>query len=115
MTTEELKQLKGGGRHGFFSYAMNIDLKRGTVNLYMPYPKMPKATDLFNPSATVGTMDMYFSSSEGLGETLLLGEPGSKMAGVSRGAKATGGRAGVHRRTFGLFLAALHNQRRGHI
>ncbi|HIM23073.1 MAG TPA: prepilin-type N-terminal cleavage/methylation domain-containing protein, partial [Verrucomicrobia bacterium] len=42
MTTEELKQLKGGGRHGFFSYAMNIDLKRGTVNAYMPYPKMPK-------------------------------------------------------------------------
>ncbi|GIT05780.1 MAG: hypothetical protein CM1200mP29_11910 [Verrucomicrobiota bacterium] len=46
MTPEELKQLKGGGRNGFFSYAMNIDLKRGTVNSYLPYPRMPKATDL---------------------------------------------------------------------
>ena len=38
-----------------------------------------------------------------------------KVSGVSGAPQATGWRAGVHRRTFGLFLAALHNQRRGHI
>ena len=91
MTTEELKQLKGGGRHGFFSYAMNIDLKRGTVNSYMPYPKMPKATDLFNPSATVGTMDMYFSSSEGLGNPYYSVNPAARWRAFPERHKRQGG------------------------
>ena len=91
MTTEELKRLKGGGRQGFFSYAMNIDLKRGTVNSYLPYPKMPKGTDLSQPSATVGFMDMYFSSSEGLGNPYYSVNPAARWRAFPQRHKAQGG------------------------
>jgi prepilin-type N-terminal cleavage/methylation domain-containing protein len=49
------------GGTGFFSYAMNIDLKRdsdGTT--VMPYQRMPKLASLHNPSATVFMFDMVF-------------------------------------------------------
>lgn len=52
------------GQGGFFSYAMNIDLKRdptdttGQNPLY--YPQMPKLTNFKQPSATVFMFDMVF-------------------------------------------------------
>jgi prepilin-type N-terminal cleavage/methylation domain-containing protein/prepilin-type processing-associated H-X9-DG protein len=49
------------GVGGFFSYAMDIDLKRasdGTTAL--PYPTMPKLTSFRNPSAVVFLFDMVF-------------------------------------------------------
>ena len=54
---------------GFFSYGMNIDLKREYVSsegvyVAMPYPQMPKTTALPKPSATVFLFDMAFNSKE---------------------------------------------------
>ena len=49
------------GGTGFFSYAMNIDLKResdGTTP--MPWPQMPKLTSLKQPTATVFMFDQVF-------------------------------------------------------
>jgi prepilin-type N-terminal cleavage/methylation domain-containing protein len=53
--------LTGQGDDGFFSYVMNIDLKRsadGTTSL--AYPTMPKMTQLAKPSATVFMFDELF-------------------------------------------------------
>jgi len=68
MPGSDLAVLSGQGSEGFFSYGMNIDLKRtwdaalggGT----MPYPKMPKASTLQKTSATVLMLDMAFNSTE---------------------------------------------------
>jgi hypothetical protein len=49
------------GGTGFFSYVMNIDLKResdGTTPI--PYPTMPQQTAFRKPSATVFMFDMVF-------------------------------------------------------
>jgi prepilin-type N-terminal cleavage/methylation domain-containing protein/prepilin-type processing-associated H-X9-DG protein len=51
------------GAGGFFSYVMNIDLKRkndGTYTSAMDYPQMPKLTSFRNPSAVVFMFDMVF-------------------------------------------------------
>jgi prepilin-type N-terminal cleavage/methylation domain-containing protein len=49
------------GYTGFFSYAMNIDLKRdGDGVTPLPYPIMPKITSFRNPSATVFMFDQVF-------------------------------------------------------
>ena len=51
------------GAAGFFSYAMNIDLKRANSGDYssaMEYPNMPKMTYFRNPSAVVFMFDMVF-------------------------------------------------------
>jgi len=54
-----------GGAEGFFSYGMNIDLKRvspGYANSdAATYPKMPKATNIPKPSDTVVLFDMVFN------------------------------------------------------
>jgi len=56
--------LSGSGWNGFFSYDMNIDLKKdpgdatGTSNL--KYPQMPKMTTFRQPSATVFMFDCVF-------------------------------------------------------
>lgn len=51
--------LPGGA--GMFSYAMNIDLKRsGNGTTPLTYPKMPKASSLRSPSATVFMFDQVF-------------------------------------------------------
>jgi prepilin-type N-terminal cleavage/methylation domain-containing protein/prepilin-type processing-associated H-X9-DG protein len=49
------------GQAGFFSYAMNIDLKRGPDG-YTPldYPQMPRLTVFKQPSATVFMFDQVF-------------------------------------------------------
>jgi prepilin-type N-terminal cleavage/methylation domain-containing protein len=55
----------GGGPDGFFSYVMNIDLKRATTNYAntdaYPYPKMPRLGDISNPSSTVFMYDTVFN------------------------------------------------------
>jgi prepilin-type N-terminal cleavage/methylation domain-containing protein/prepilin-type processing-associated H-X9-DG protein len=53
--------LAGHGQYGFFSYVMNIDLKRqanGTST--MPYPSMPTVTSLRHSSQTVFLFDCVF-------------------------------------------------------
>jgi prepilin-type N-terminal cleavage/methylation domain-containing protein/prepilin-type processing-associated H-X9-DG protein len=53
----------GVGQGGFFSYAMNIDLKRKNDGIYtaaMAYPQMPKLTAFMQPAATVFMFDMVF-------------------------------------------------------
>ena len=56
--------LQGGGC-GFFSYCMNIDLKATTpiTGSYgkIPYPRMPKLSQIPNSSATVLLMEQAFS------------------------------------------------------
>jgi len=52
--------LAGNGSDGFFSYCMNIDLKRtADGQTAMPYPTMPKTTS-FNSTKTVFMFDMVF-------------------------------------------------------
>jgi prepilin-type N-terminal cleavage/methylation domain-containing protein/prepilin-type processing-associated H-X9-DG protein len=54
--------LAGQGQYGFFSYDMNIDLKRkadGTSS--MTYPNMPRMTGFLQPSATVFMFDCVFN------------------------------------------------------
>jgi prepilin-type N-terminal cleavage/methylation domain-containing protein/prepilin-type processing-associated H-X9-DG protein len=48
------------GGTGFFSLAMNIDLKRGQDGNYLNYPQMPKLANLTKPSATVFMFDQVF-------------------------------------------------------
>jgi prepilin-type N-terminal cleavage/methylation domain-containing protein/prepilin-type processing-associated H-X9-DG protein len=52
------------GQAGFFSYAMNIDLKRDpsdqTGGTYFQYPRTPKLTNFKQPSATVFMFDQVF-------------------------------------------------------
>jgi len=49
------------GGTGFFSYVMNIDLKRGADgDTPVPYPTMPKLTAFKQPTATVLMFDMVF-------------------------------------------------------
>jgi prepilin-type N-terminal cleavage/methylation domain-containing protein len=55
--------LQGGGANGFFSYNMNIDLKRANVSPYtavIPYPTMPKLTSFQRPTAVVFLFDCVF-------------------------------------------------------
>jgi prepilin-type N-terminal cleavage/methylation domain-containing protein len=55
--------LAGNGMDGFFSFAMNIDLKRvndGTFTSPMSYPQMPKMTNLQKPTSTVFLFDCVF-------------------------------------------------------
>jgi prepilin-type N-terminal cleavage/methylation domain-containing protein/prepilin-type processing-associated H-X9-DG protein len=52
--------LAGSGQDGFFSYCMNIDVKRaGDGQTAMPYPTMPKTTSLVSVK-TVFMFDMVF-------------------------------------------------------
>jgi prepilin-type N-terminal cleavage/methylation domain-containing protein/prepilin-type processing-associated H-X9-DG protein len=55
----------GPGGAGFFSYVMNIDLKRidngdGTYTTPIVYPQMPKLTSFRNPTSTVFMFDQVF-------------------------------------------------------
>ena len=72
MPQSDLDNLSGGGAEGFFSYVMNIDLKKspddptpgvGAGNI--PYPVMPRLSGLAKISATVLLTDSIFNSSEG--------------------------------------------------
>jgi prepilin-type N-terminal cleavage/methylation domain-containing protein len=65
MTPAEAATLIGGGANGFFSYVMNIDLKRGQPGYAnsdaFAYPAMPKLSAIPNPSATVLMFDCVFN------------------------------------------------------
>jgi prepilin-type N-terminal cleavage/methylation domain-containing protein len=65
MPESDLMKLSGGGAEGFFSYVFNIDLKKQTPTVNLPYPRMPKLSSLRLPSATVLMTDSVFNSSEG--------------------------------------------------
>lgn len=69
MTGGELSQVSGAGIQGFFSYVMNIDLKKsdasGVSGPTYTYPKMPRLGNLQKPSAVVYMTDSVFSSTEG--------------------------------------------------
>jgi prepilin-type N-terminal cleavage/methylation domain-containing protein len=69
MSDADLNNLSGGGANGFFSYVMNIDLKKadsaGVSAGTLPYPKMPNVLAIKSPSATVFMTDSVFNSSEG--------------------------------------------------
>jgi len=65
-------QAAGGGVEGFFSYVMNIDLKKdpsdpnpGVTAGNLPHPLMPKLGGLAKPTATVLLTDSVFNSTEG--------------------------------------------------
>jgi hypothetical protein len=66
-------QAAGGGAEGFFSYCMNIDLKKapadpatvGVSGPNMQYPRMPKISGLAKPTGTVLLTDSVFNSTEG--------------------------------------------------
>ena len=71
MPFSDLQNLSGGGIGGFFSYVMNIDLKRSfsTVSSSpgnsLPYPQEPRIITLLHPSATVFMEDAVFNYAEG--------------------------------------------------
>jgi prepilin-type N-terminal cleavage/methylation domain-containing protein/prepilin-type processing-associated H-X9-DG protein len=53
--------LAGNGVDGFFSYDMNIDLKRSSDGTSaVPYPTMPKMTAFLQPTVTVFMFDCVF-------------------------------------------------------
>jgi prepilin-type N-terminal cleavage/methylation domain-containing protein len=68
MPVGDLQNLSGGGVGGFFSYVMNIDLKRlASANApggYLPFPQEPKLASLTQPSATVFMEDAMFNFAE---------------------------------------------------
>jgi prepilin-type N-terminal cleavage/methylation domain-containing protein len=64
MPLSDLKNLAGQGGEGFFSYTMNIDLKKATPDTDLPYPTMPKVPTLAKPSSVVLMVDTVFNSSE---------------------------------------------------
>jgi prepilin-type N-terminal cleavage/methylation domain-containing protein/prepilin-type processing-associated H-X9-DG protein len=60
MTRDEVA-IVGGGAEGFFSYDMNIDLKKQTADANIAYPRMPKIVTFRMPSATVLLFDCVFN------------------------------------------------------
>ena len=72
MSAGDLAAVSGGGAEGFFSYVMNIDLKKdpsdpnpGVTAGNLTYPLMPKLGALAKPTATVLLTDSVFNSTEG--------------------------------------------------
>jgi prepilin-type N-terminal cleavage/methylation domain-containing protein len=65
MSVAEAATISGGGAEGFFSYVMNIDLKRGQPGYAnsdaYAYPAMPKMSGIPNPSYTVLIFDCVFN------------------------------------------------------
>jgi len=61
MTADEVAMVAGGGGHGFFSYDMNIDLKKRTQTSNYDYPRMPKVSNFKNPTASVLLFDCVFN------------------------------------------------------
>ena len=55
--------LVGGGAEGFFSYDMNIDLKKQTESANITYPRMRKIGDFKNAAVTVLLFDCVFNPS----------------------------------------------------
>jgi prepilin-type N-terminal cleavage/methylation domain-containing protein/prepilin-type processing-associated H-X9-DG protein len=51
----------GGGKYGFFSLVMNIDLKKKTQTANWDYPQMPRMSSFKKPSQTVLMFDAVFN------------------------------------------------------
>jgi prepilin-type N-terminal cleavage/methylation domain-containing protein/prepilin-type processing-associated H-X9-DG protein len=60
MSDSDFLALNGGGAGGFFSYVMNIDLKK-PYNTMPDYPRMPRLSILPKASATVCMFDCVFN------------------------------------------------------
>jgi prepilin-type N-terminal cleavage/methylation domain-containing protein/prepilin-type processing-associated H-X9-DG protein len=64
---DDYNNFLSSGQFGFFSYAMDLDLKllssvtHGTTGNMVPYPTMPKLTSLRSPSAQVVITENCFS------------------------------------------------------
>ena len=54
----------GSGADGFFSFDMNIDLKKKDATTTYSYPQMPKLTSIAKPVDTVFLFDCVFSPSQ---------------------------------------------------
>jgi prepilin-type N-terminal cleavage/methylation domain-containing protein len=70
MSASDIQNVTYGGANGYFSYVMNIDLKKSdnkgvTGGSSYTYPTMPKQTTILKPTATVFMTDQYFNSTEG--------------------------------------------------
>jgi prepilin-type processing-associated H-X9-DG protein len=64
MTGSDLATVVGAGADGFFSFAMNIDLKKQDASgVNYPYPSMPRLTAIPRPVDTVFLFDCVFSPS----------------------------------------------------
>jgi len=61
MTKDQVSMVAGLGAEGFFSYDMNIDLKKQTPDVNINYPRMRKIADFRNPTATVLLFDCVFN------------------------------------------------------
>jgi prepilin-type N-terminal cleavage/methylation domain-containing protein len=62
MTQDQVDStLAGNGAEGFFSYDMNIDLKKQSDTANYDYPRMPKIVGFANPAATVLLFDCVFN------------------------------------------------------
>ena len=53
--------VSGGGKYGFFSFAMNIDLKKQTPTANFGYPAMARLAAVPKPSSTVLFFDNVFN------------------------------------------------------
>jgi prepilin-type N-terminal cleavage/methylation domain-containing protein/prepilin-type processing-associated H-X9-DG protein len=51
----------GNGVNGFFSFVMNIDLKKDSSGNVVPYPQMPKLTTIPKTASTVFMFDCVFN------------------------------------------------------
>lgn len=86
--------VSGGGAEGFFSYGMNIDLKRvlpGYANSdAATYPKMPKATTIRRPSDTVVLFDLVFNINREGGNAFNSVNPANRWRSFGRRHNAAG-------------------------
>jgi prepilin-type N-terminal cleavage/methylation domain-containing protein/prepilin-type processing-associated H-X9-DG protein len=61
MSDSDYVALQGSGQYGFFSYDVNIDIKRDAQGNAPNYPLMPKVTAMPHPTATVLMFDCVFN------------------------------------------------------
>jgi prepilin-type processing-associated H-X9-DG protein len=78
MDSGELAGLNGGGRYGFFSYVMNIDLKKADSDANIPYPDMPDIDAFERTSDTVLMTEQYFAPNEGLNNAFYSVNPAAR-------------------------------------
>ena len=100
MSDSDLAKVSGGGAEGFFSYVMNIDLKKspddpnpGVGASNIGYPGMPRLSGLSKPSGTVLLTDSIFNSTEGFssGNTYYSVNPAARWRAFPSRHDRTGG------------------------
>jgi len=83
-----------GGAGGFFSYGMNIDLKRVTPGYANSdaalYPRMPKATSIKRPVDTVVLFDLVFNRNKEGGNAFNSVNPANRWRSFGRRHNAAG-------------------------